>query len=51
VTKVATTSKLCTKELRLNRGKRDRLKGEKCNTSGVTMARAHLGTEDSDHMW
>jgi hypothetical protein len=29
VTKVAVTSKLCTKELRLNRGKRNRLKGEK----------------------
>jgi hypothetical protein len=23
----------------------------RCNTSGVTMARAHLGTEDCDHMW
>jgi hypothetical protein len=22
-----------------------------CNTSGVTMARAHLGTKDCDHMW
>jgi hypothetical protein len=21
------------------------------NTSGVTMARAHLGTKDCDHMW
>jgi hypothetical protein len=23
----------------------------RCNTSGVTMARAHLGTKDCDHMW
>jgi hypothetical protein len=22
-----------------------------CNTSSVTMARAHLGTKDCDHMW
>jgi hypothetical protein len=22
-----------------------------CNTSGVTMARAHLGAKDCDHMW
>ena len=22
-----------------------------CNTSGVTMARAHLGTKDCDHVW
>jgi hypothetical protein len=22
-----------------------------CNTSGVTMARAHLCTADCDHMW
>jgi hypothetical protein len=22
-----------------------------CNTPGVTMARAHLGTKDCDHMW
>jgi hypothetical protein len=22
-----------------------------CNTSGVTMARAHLCTNDCDHMW
>jgi hypothetical protein len=22
-----------------------------CNTSGVTMARAHLCTDDCDHMW
>jgi hypothetical protein len=22
-----------------------------CNTSGVTMARAHLCTNDYDHMW
>jgi hypothetical protein len=22
-----------------------------CNTSGVTMARAHLDTKDYDHMW
>jgi hypothetical protein len=29
VTKVAVTSKLCAKELRLNRGKRNRLKEEK----------------------
>jgi hypothetical protein len=28
VTKVAVASKLCTRELRLNRGKRNRLKGE-----------------------
>jgi hypothetical protein len=25
--------------------------GDGCNTSGVTMARAHLGTKDCDHMW
>jgi hypothetical protein len=25
--------------------------GDSCNTSGVTMARAHLGTKDCDHMW
>jgi hypothetical protein len=30
VTKVAVASKLCTRELRLNRGKRNRLKGGKC---------------------
>jgi hypothetical protein len=24
---------------------------EGCNTSGVTMARAHLGAKDYDHMW
>jgi hypothetical protein len=29
VTKVVVTLKLCAKELRLNRGKRNRLKGEK----------------------
>jgi hypothetical protein len=23
----------------------------KCNTSGVTMASAHLCTDDCDHMW
>jgi hypothetical protein len=22
-----------------------------CNTSGVTMVRAHLGTKECDHMW
>jgi hypothetical protein len=27
------------------------LRGESCNTPGVTMARAHLGTKDYDHMW
>jgi hypothetical protein len=27
------------------------LRGEGCNTSGVTMARAHLGPKDYDHMW
>jgi hypothetical protein len=26
------------------------LRGE-CNTPGVTMARAHLGTKGYDHMW
>jgi hypothetical protein len=25
--------------------------GQTCDTSGVTMARAHLGTKDCDHMW
>jgi hypothetical protein len=29
MTKVVVASKLCTRELRLNRGKRNRLKGEK----------------------
>jgi hypothetical protein len=24
---------------------------DSCNTSGVTMARAQLGTKDYDHMW
>jgi hypothetical protein len=27
------------------------LAGRICNTPGVTMARAHLGTKDYDHMW
>jgi hypothetical protein len=26
-------------------------RGGCCNTSGVTMARAHLGTKDCDHVW
>jgi hypothetical protein len=26
-------------------------KEARCNTSSVTMARAHLGTKDCDHMW
>jgi hypothetical protein len=30
---------------------RDSFKGEDCNTPGVTMARAHLCTNDCDHMW
>jgi hypothetical protein len=30
---------------------RDSFKGEGCNTPGVTMARAHLCTNDCDHMW
>jgi hypothetical protein len=25
--------------------------GPNCNTSGVTMARAHLCSNDCDHMW
>jgi hypothetical protein len=27
------------------------LRGEGCNTPGVTMAMAHLCTNDCDHMW
>jgi len=27
------------------------LRGEGCNTPGVAMAGAHLGTQDYDHMW
>jgi hypothetical protein len=27
------------------------IKEKACNTLGVTMARAHLGTKDYDHMW
>jgi hypothetical protein len=27
------------------------LRGEGCNTPGVTMARAHLCSNDCDHMW
>jgi hypothetical protein len=33
VTKVIVAPKLCARELRLNRGKRNRLKGEKANQS------------------
>jgi hypothetical protein len=29
----------------------DSFKGEDCNTPGVTMAMAHLCTNDCDHMW
>jgi hypothetical protein len=29
----------------------DNVFGVFCNTSGVTMARAHLCTNDCDHMW
>jgi hypothetical protein len=30
---------------------RDSFKGEGCNTPSVTMAMAHLCTNDCDHMW
>jgi hypothetical protein len=35
------------KKFRVNRHTQE----STCNTSGVTMARAHLGTKDCDHMW
>jgi hypothetical protein len=30
---------------------RSESRGSGCNTPGVTMARAHLGTKGYDHMW